>query len=148
MSKSNALEISWLNLYFNGTAIPDIAENDTSGPATTLTVGLHTADPGEAGDQSTNEANYTGYTRITVARTTGGWLIAGSVISPVVTIVFPIATSGPQTITHWSIGTGTGNNMGWSGTVTPNIVIPAGGGGVQPAIRGNDNPPASTITED
>jgi hypothetical protein len=154
MSKSDVLEGQWLDLYFNGTAIPDIAENDTTGPATTLTIGLHTADPGEAGDQTTNEATYLSYTRVTVARVVGSWLRAGSTINPVVSISFPVATAGGQpgdtieTLTHWSIGTGVTDNVGWSGTITPNIVIPVGGGGVQPTIRGNDNPPASTITED
>ena len=148
MSKSNILEEQWLDLYFNGTAIPDIAQNDTTAPATTLEVSLHTASPGEGGTKLTNEATYTGYARVQVNRNTGGWIRAGSSMSPVLSIAFPIATSGPETITYMGIGPPGNDILHWYGTITPNIVIPAGGGGVQPTLRGNDNPPASTITED
>ena len=67
MSKSNAYETDLLGLLFNGTAIANIADNAASAPLTDLFVALHTADPGEAGNQGTNEANYTGYNRVTVA---------------------------------------------------------------------------------
>ena len=48
MSKSNAFESALLALIFNGTPIPDLADNDATTPATTLTVALHTADPAKA----------------------------------------------------------------------------------------------------
>jgi len=60
MSKGNTFESDILKLFFNATAIADLAQDDTTGPATTITVALHTADPGEAGDQTTNETAYTG----------------------------------------------------------------------------------------
>lgn len=41
-------------------------------------VSLHTGDPGEAGDQTTNEATYAGYARVAVARDSGGWTVTGS----------------------------------------------------------------------
>jgi len=148
VSLNNVLEEGFLDLYFNGTAIPDIAENDTTGPATVLEVTLHTADPGEAGTKLTNEATYTGYTRVTVARTAGGWLRSDSTINPVTTITFPVATSGPETIAFWSVGPPGNDILHWSGAVDPLVEIPAGGGGIQPGIRGIDNAPASTITLD
>lgn len=140
MSKSNALETSILQLLFNATALADLAENDSTSPATTLTVSLHTADPGEAGDMSTNEANYTSYARVTVARTSGGWTITGNSVSPVANISFPAATGGSNTITHFGVGTGVADNLMYSGTVTPNIVVTSG---VTPILT-----TASTITED
>jgi len=72
MSKSNAFENSLLKLIFNATAIANLADNAATSPLTNLYVSLHTADPGEAGDQSTNEVSYTSYARVAVARTTGG----------------------------------------------------------------------------
>ena len=60
MSKSNTLEDGILKLLFNGTAIADLAENDTTSPLTNLFVSLHTADPGEAGTQNTSEITYWG----------------------------------------------------------------------------------------
>jgi hypothetical protein len=38
-------------------------------------ISLHTADPGEAGDQTTSEATYKSYARVSVARTTAGWTV-------------------------------------------------------------------------
>ena len=142
MSKSNVFENNLLDLIFNATAIPDLAENDTSSPLTELFVSLHTADPGEAGDQSTNEATYTSYARISVARTSGGWTVTGSVVTPTVEIAFPEAAGGTETITHFGIGTlvsGAGV-LYYSGTVTPNIAVVTG---VLPKLK-----TTSTITED
>ena len=61
MSKSNVTENDVLNYVFKKTAFPWDA-------ITNLYVSLHTADPGEAGDQTTSEATYTGYARIAVVR--------------------------------------------------------------------------------
>ena len=131
-----------LKLFLNGTAIADLAENDATSPATNIYVSLHTADPGEAGTQSTNEIAYTSYSRVAVARTTGGWTVASGSASPVANIDFPQATGGSGTATHFGVGTassGAGYLL-YSGTVTPNIVV---SNGVQPRLT-----TASTITED
>lgn len=140
MSKSNAFENSLLLLIFNATAMADLAENDSSSPATTLTVALHTADPGEAGDMSTSEATYTSYARETVARTSGGWTVTGNSVSPAAAIEFAAATGGSETLTHFSVGTGVSDNMLYSGTISPNVTISTG---VAPRLT-----TASAITED
>ena len=140
LSKSNALENSILDLLFNATAIADLAENDSSSPATTLTVSLHTGDPGEAGDMTTNEATYTSYARVTVNRNSGGWTVSGNSVSPTSNISFPQATGGTETITHFGVGTGVSDNLMYSGTVTPNISVSSG---VTPILT-----TSSTITED
>jgi hypothetical protein len=140
MSKSNAFETDMLELYFNATTHAELAENDSTSPAVNLTVALHTGDPGEAGTQLTNECTYTGYARVSVARTSGGWTVASGSVSPVADIDFPAATGGSETATHFSVGTGTGDYMMYSGTVTPNIVISSG---VTPRLT-----TASAVTED
>lgn len=140
MSKSNDFETDMLDLFFNATAIPDLADNDQTTPATTLTLALHTGDPGEAGDMSTTEATYGSYARQTVARTSGGWTVAGDSATLVADLDFPAATSGSETITHFSVGTGTANVMMYSGTVTPNIVVTTG---VTPRLTN-----ATAVTED
>jgi hypothetical protein len=78
MSKSDGLENSWLLLYFTATAIANIADNAASVPATNIFISLHTADPGEGGNQTSNECAYTGYARIAVVRTSGGWTVSGT----------------------------------------------------------------------
>ena len=133
MSIGNTFENDLIKLIFNAAAIASIADNAAISPLTNLFVALHTADPGEAGDQSTSEATYTGYARVAVARTSGGWTITGNSASPVTNIDFPAGTGGTGTITHFSIGTassGTGKIL-FSGTVTPNI---ATGNGVTPRL--------------
>ncbi len=61
MSKGNTYENDILKLTFNATAIANIADNAAASPLTNLQMSLHTADPGEAGDQTTNEIAYTSY---------------------------------------------------------------------------------------
>lgn len=63
MSKGNTFENDLLQLIFNAVAIANLAQNGVS-PITNIEVSLHTADPGEAGDQTTSETAYTGYARI------------------------------------------------------------------------------------
>lgn len=128
MSKANTFENDWMKLIFNGTAIANIADNAASSPLTNLYVSLHTADPGESGDQTTSEATYTSYARVAVARTTGGWTVSANAVSNAAAITFPTATGGSSTITHFAVGTassGSGKIL-YSGTVTPNLAVTTG----------------------
>ena len=141
MSKGDTFENDFLKLIFNATAIAELAQDDGTSPATTLTVALHTADPGEAGTQATNEIAYTGYARIAVARTTGGWTVTANSVSPVANIDFGEMTGGAGgTVSHFSVGTGVANKLLYSGTVTPNIVVTTG---VTPRLK-----TTSTVMED
>lgn len=141
MSKGNTFENDVLKLIFNATAIADLAQDDGSSPATTLSVALHTADPGEAGDQTTNETAYTGYARIAVARTSGGWTVTNNSVSPAANIDFGECSASPgAAITHFSVGTGVANKLLYKGTATPNITVAVG---VIPRLK-----TTSTITED
>jgi len=106
MAKGNVFENDLLKLIFWGTAIGNLADNAASSPLADLYVALHTADPGEAGDQSTSEAAYTGYARVAVPRNSGGWAISGSSVSPVADILFAvIAGAAGGEATHASVGT-------------------------------------------
>src|SRR3990172_1876215 len=141
MSKGNTFENDILLLIFNATTIADLAENDTTSPATTLSVALHTADPGEAGTQLTSETAYTGYARVAVARTAGGGTVPGNSVSKAENIDFAECTAAAgAAITHFSVGTGVSNKLLYSGTVTPNITMAVG---VIPRLK-----TTSTITED
>ena len=143
MSKSNSLENSLLLLLFNATTFADIAENDTTSPATNLYVSLHTADPGEAGSQTTSEIAYTGYARVAVARTSGGWTVTANSVSPVASIDFPVSSGGAGgTVTHFGVGTASSGAgvLLYSGTVSPNFVVASG---VTPKLS-----TATAITED
>ena len=142
MSKADVFENDWLKLIFNATAIANLADNAATSPLTNLFVSLHTADPGETGTQATNEATYTGYARVSVARTSGGWTVTANSVSPVATIAFGACTAGTNTITHFGVGVASSGatKLLYSGTVTPNISV---SNGVTPQLT-----TASTVTED
>jgi hypothetical protein len=141
----NTTQTAILALIFNATAWANYADNAASTPQTNVAVALHTADPGNAGTQTTSESAYTSYARVSVARTTGGWTVSGSSptqVVPVAAITFPAGTGGSGTVTNFSAGkTGGGATaILFSGTVTPNIVT---GSGVTPQLT-----TATTITLD
>lgn len=142
MSKSNTFENDLLKLIFNATAIANIADNAASSPLTNLYVSLHTSDPGEAGNQTTNECAYTSYARVAVARTSGGWTVTANSVSPVADITFPACTGGSETATHWAVGTASSSTgkILYSGAISPTIAISTG---VTPKLT-----TASTVTED
>lgn len=143
MSKSNVFESDLLKLIFNGTAIANLADNAASSPLTNLYLSLHTADPGEAGDQTTSETAYTGYARVAVARTSGGWTVTGNSVSPNSNIDFGKCTASPGSpLTHAAVGTassGAGKIL-YSGALSAAITMAVG---VIPRIESG-----STITED
>jgi hypothetical protein len=113
MSKSDYGETNFLKLIFNATAWANIADNAAASPLTNLYVSLHTADPGDAGSQTTSEIAYTGYARVAVARTTGGWTVTAGSVSPVAAITFGQMTAGAGgTVNFFAVGTassGAGN---------------------------------------
>lgn len=85
--------------------------------ATTLYLSLHTGAVGLAGNQTTNEATYTGYARVALARNSSGAFVAASSGSSVnaALILFGLCTGGtlPETLTHVAIG----ENASGAGTV-------------------------------
>lgn len=128
MSMGNTFENDIQKLIFNATAIANIADNAASSPLTNLYVSLHTADPGEAGDQTTNEATYTSYARVAVARTSGGWTVSGAEATNAALTQFPQCTGGTNTITHVAIGTassGAGKLL-FSGALSASLSVSSG----------------------
>lgn len=106
-SFTNAAEAAFLQLLFNATAWANIADNAASAPATLLYISLHNADPGEAGSQTTSETAYTGYARISAARTSGGWTISGTDPTQVANagaLTFAQCGASGDTLTHWGLG--------------------------------------------
>ena len=140
MSATNAFENAALLLYFNNTDhanIGDAAGIQNSAAAGSFYVSLHTADPGEAGSQTTSEATYTGYARVAVARSGAGFTVTGNVVTNAATVQYALCTVGSNVITHWGVGSdlsGAGNlhfkgalgsTLGpFTGATTDTITIP------------------------
>lgn len=146
MSKGNTFENDLLKLIFQAIDIANIADDAATSPLTNLYVSLHTSDPGETGDQSTNEVStsvYENYARVAVARSSGGWAVSGNVASPVADIEFAAGVDDDSaTLTHFGIGTAASSTgkLLYKGALTPNISLAAG---VTPKITTD-----TTITED
>jgi len=145
VSKSNSMENGILDLVFLNTNFANIGDATGLRGSTTagsLYVSLHTADPGETGDQTTSECTYTSYARVAVARSGAGWTRTANSISPVSAITFPAGTGGSGTAIYFGIGTASSaaGVLLYSGTVTPNIVT---GNGITPLLT-----TATAITED
>lgn len=132
MSLTNAAETAMLLLLFenaNWANVGDVTGLRGSTTAGSWHVSLHTADPGETGNQTTSEISYTGYARVAVARSSAGWTVTGGGVVPDANIDFGAMTGGAGgTVTHFGIGTdasGVGNLI-FKGAVTPNIVTTTG----------------------
>lgn len=128
MSATDAFENALLLNLFQNANIANVGDATGLRGSTTagsLFVSLHTADPGEAGNQSTSEATYTGYARQAVARSAGGWTVTGSNVANAAVISFGPCTAGTNTITHFGIGTassGTGTLL-FRGALTSSITV-------------------------
>lgn len=131
MSKSNAWETAILQHLFNNDNVANIGDATGlrgSSTAGSLYVSLHTADPGEAGNQTTNECAYTSYARVAVARTTGGWTVSGNAVTNVALIQFPQCTGGSETATHFGIGTAASSTgvLLYKGPLSASLAISSG----------------------
>lgn len=145
MSKSNAFETALLGLLFENTAMANVG--DAGGLRATATAGslyfsLHTADPGEAGDQTTSEVTYTSYARVAVARSSVGFTVSGNAVAVDADVTFPAGTGGSGTATHWGLGTLTSGAgvLLYKGAISPSIVC---GNGVTPRLTAG-----TVVTED
>lgn len=145
MSKTNTWENDLLLLMFNNTN--SSLHGDATGLRGSTTAGsyyisLHTADPGEAGDQTTSEITYTSYARVAVARTSGGFTVSTNTAAFAAAVTFPAGTGGSGTATHFGIGcssSGAGKLL-YKGALSPTVVC---GSGVTPQINAG-----TVVTED
>lgn len=145
MSKTNSWETGLLQLVFENTNFANVG--DATGLRGSSTAGsfyfsLHTSDPGEAGDQTTNEIAYTSYARVAVARSSSGWTVTGNAVAVDANVTFPAGTGGSGTATHWGLGTASSGAgvLLYKGAISPTIVC---GSGVTPQLTAG-----TVVTED
>lgn len=136
MSLSNSFETALLQHILQNANIANIGDATGlrgSSSAGSLYVALHTSDPGETGDQTTNEIAYTNYARVGIVRSGSGFAVSGNTGDNVAAITWPVSGSGGVTATHFSIGVASGgaSMILWSGTIAPTIAI---NNGTQPEV--------------
>jgi len=140
MSTATAAANSILDLIYRAIAWADLAQDDGSGPATTLSIALHTASP-VGGVQTSNEATYGGYARVNVTRGVSGWNApSGGSLSNASLIQFVECASGSSLVSHISVGYASGTIIHF-GSLSANRSISAG---IQPQFAASSL--VSTIT--
>ena len=134
MSLSDASESDLLKLLFQNVTwagMGDVTGLVGSTAAGSLFVSLHTADPGETGNQTTNETAYTNYTRIAVVRSAVGWTVSGTAptqVANAAAATFPQCGATGATITFFAIGksaSGVGEILD-SGALTASLIVSNG----------------------
>lgn len=105
MSKSNVTENDLMKLIFQKVLPSYLGTLNTTGN-TDFYLALHTTDPGETGNQSTNEVSYTDYARVAIVRSAVGWTVTDNQAINAALIQFPLAGVGSNAnAAYVSIGT-------------------------------------------
>jgi hypothetical protein len=132
MPLSYASETSLLQLLFQNATFSAIGSGlPGATTAGSFYISLHTASPGGVGTQQTNEAAYTGYARVPVARSSGAFSISGNnpaIAVNIAAVTFPQATAGSEIETFFAIGTaatGAGSILVF-GALTSSLNVSAG----------------------
>jgi hypothetical protein len=130
--KGSVFSNDLLKAIFQATGIANLVDNASSSPLTNLYIALHTADPtttagsGTVNTQNASECSYTGYARVAVARSSGGFSVSGNTVNPAAAVTFGQRTdNASQTATYWSIGVAStgATKILYSGQIT----TPSGG---------------------
>ncbi len=147
-AKTTAAATSLLNHILNNLAWTSIGDAPGLLPSATtgvLWLGLHTADPGVGGNQTTNELAYTGSGRISVARDGTQWSVVGNTATNLALLTFAACAGGGGTATFVGIGTdaaGAGNLL-YRATIT----FPVAGLLISPGITPLIQIGAATVIE-
>lgn len=131
MSATNVFENGILSLILENANYANVG--DATGLRGSTTAGvfyisLHTASPGETGNQTTSESAYTNYARQSVARSTAGWTVASGTGDNDSAIGYPTGGATGSTVTDFGIGSdvsGAGNLFLY-GALTASLAVSAG----------------------
>lgn len=126
-SKTNTFETAMLSHIFNNTNIANIGDSTGlrgSSAAGSLYIGL--ANDTQPCDDATlgQEAQYPGYARVAVARTTNGWIVSGNQVYNKDHVSFPTCTAGTETIRYVNIFTALiGGDRLYYGKLSEDLVV-------------------------
>ena len=131
MSATNAFETSLLGLIITNIAAANVGDAAGLLPSTTAGVfwiSLHTASPGEAGDQTTSETVYTNYARQDEARNTTQWTVTGNTADNDNAVGFPQCGATGATLTDFGLGSAStaAGNLFLFGALTASLAVSNG----------------------
>jgi hypothetical protein len=117
-----------LQHYFQNSAHANVGDATGvrgSSTAGSFYISLHTADPGETGNQSTNETAYTNYQRISVARSSAGFTVTNDTVTNAATVTFAQCGATGATLTHFGIGSDSSGagNLFFSGSLSSSLIV-------------------------
>jgi hypothetical protein len=137
MSKSNTLETQLLTKLFTDQAFTTLGSISLG---SNLYIALYRSDPTDANIGL--EANYTGYARAAVARTSSAFTVSSNQVVNTNAVIFNQCTAGTNTITHFAVFSAlTVGTMLYHGAVTTPLSVVTD---VIPAFQAG----TLTITED
>lgn len=131
---SNTFENEVLLNWFNNSNIANVGDATGIRGSTTagsLYAALHSADPGEAGDQTASEVGYTGYARVAIARSSGGFTVTNNEVVTAATTTFGQRTDAASTdVVFVSLGVASSGaskilTRHFCGTITDRLVFTA-----------------------
>lgn len=134
MSLSDTAESDWLKLLFQNTSWANVGNAGgilQSSVAGSFYIGLSTGTLTDTSTQTSTEAAYTGYARVAVARSSGGWTLSGTSPTQVANagaVTFGACTAGSETETYFVIGrdsSAAGEVIYW-GALTASLAVSAG----------------------
>ena len=136
MPASTAFAANNLLLILNNVALADLGNTaglQPSSVAGSVYIALYqSTGPGIGGLPTVNEASYTGYARVAVARTTGGWTVntATAAYQNAASIAFPVCTGSTNTLTYFAICSlasgGTVNDLLLIGALSSSLAVSTG----------------------
>jgi len=135
MSASNLFETALLALIFENADAANVGDATGlrgSSTAGVFHISLHVGSPGETGDQTTNEAAYTDYDRVSVARASAQWTASGNTVDNDNAITFPECTGSSSSVDAFGIGSTAftdspnAGDLFIYGTVSPTLAVSTG----------------------
>lgn len=131
MSATNAFETSLLGLIITNADAANIGDAGGlrgSVAAGVFWISLHTASPGETGNQTTSETAYTNYARQDEARNTTQWTVTGNTADNDNVISFPACGVTGATLTDFGLGSDTSGvgNLFLYGSLTAQLIVSSG----------------------
>lgn len=131
MSATNAFETSLLGLIITNVDAANVGDATGlrgSSTAGVFWISLHTASPGETGDQTTSETAYTNYARQDEARNTTQWTVTGNTADNDNAISFPQCGASGATLTDFGLGSATSGagNLFLYGSLTASLAVSNG----------------------
>ena len=129
MPATDVLESELLNLLFlndDFDNIGDAAGIQGSTAAGNLEISLHTATLNDTSTQTTSEAAYTSYARVSVARSAAQWTESSGTVDNDNAVTFPQATGGSETETDFGVGSAVATELYIYDALTSSLAVSNG----------------------